>query len=134
MQKVEFVIHGRPYAKKRVRFSRASGRAYDPKSNQSFEQQVGIMAMQHFNKPWEGPIRLTVKATFKVAKSWSKKKTLLLLGGWHTQKPDGDNICKAVMDGLNRIAWGDDAQVAITVVSKQWGDEDGTEVCIESLD
>lgn len=33
-------------------------------------------------------------------KSWSKKKKTLMKGKPHKQKPDVDNICKAVMDAL----------------------------------
>jgi Holliday junction resolvase RusA-like endonuclease len=33
--------------------------------------------------------------------SWSKKKRLLMIGKPHQQKPDGDNLEKAVMDSLH---------------------------------
>ena len=30
---------------------------------------------------------------------------------WHSKKPDIDNLAKAVMDGLNGVAWSDDSKV-----------------------
>lgn len=48
-----------------------------------------------------------------MAKSWPKKKKAEKLGTEHDQKPDIDNMCKAVMDALSKEdkavyrAWGD---------------------------
>jgi len=36
----------------------------------------------------------------------------------HTSKPDIDNVAKAVMDALNKLAWIDDSQVSRLEVSK----------------
>jgi Holliday junction resolvase RusA-like endonuclease len=74
----------------------------------------------------EGPVKLIVMAFFAPPASWSAKKRAAMLGKPHTQRPDADNIAKAVKDGLNRIAWGDDCQVAELSVRKAWGEIDGT--------
>lgn len=37
-------------------------------------------------------------------------------------KPDVDNYAKAVLDGLNGVAWCDDSQVTDLSVSKRWTD------------
>ena len=48
---------------------------------------------------------------------------------WHTCKPDGDNLGKAVLDALNDSGlWRDDAQVAHLTIQKRWaniGEEPG---------
>lgn len=128
-----FTIHGKPFAKQRPRFSRRSGRAYTPSETVSFEQTVGQIAMQHFPQPMTGAVKLTIYATFQPPVSWSKKKTAEHMHRAHTQKPDFDNIAKAICDGLNRIAFADDGQVAECTVRKVWGNEPKTVVMVEAL-
>lgn len=38
-----------------------------------------------------------------------------------TKKPDADNIAKAVLDGLNGVAFVDDSQVVALMVKKTYG-------------
>lgn len=90
--------------------------------------------MQHFAEPMKGPVKVEVLATFQPAKSWSKKKTAEHIGRHHTQKPDADNLMKAILDGMNRIAFDDDAQVAVQHVSKVWGPEARTVVIVTPLE
>jgi Holliday junction resolvase RusA-like endonuclease len=109
------------------------GRAYTPKETVSFERTVASIAAQRFDQPMEGPVRVTVYATFEPAKSWSKKKTAEHINRHHTQKPDGDNIIKAILDGMNRIAFADDSQVAEQYVRKMWGPKAQTVIFVEAL-
>lgn len=126
-------IPGKPFAKQRPRFSRANGRAFTPKETISFERTVGMLAAQHFPKPIEGPVRITIRATFQPPPSWSKKKTAAHLNKPHMQTPDLDNIGKAICDGLNRIAFADDKQVAEMNIRKFWGPVSKTVVIIEAM-
>lgn len=130
---VTFTIHGRPFAKQRPRFSRASGRAFTPAATAAFEGTVGQIAAQHFPQPIAGPVRVTIWATFAPAQSWSRKKRDAHLHRPHTQKPDLDNIQKAILDGLNRIAFADDGQVAEIICRKVWGVTEQTVVTVEAL-
>lgn len=127
---IVFEIPGRPFAKQRPRATRG-GRMYTPEETIAFERTVGQIALQHFPAPMDGPIRVTIRATFKPAKSWSKKKTAEHLNKPHTQRPDVDNCAKAILDGLNRIAWADDSQIAALSVSKIWGPCERTIVQVE---
>ena len=130
---VSFEIPGKPFAKQRPRFSRVSGRAFTPGETVSFERAVGSIAAQHFPHPLTGAIRLTIFAVFEPAASWSKRKTAETLGGHHTQKPDLDNIQKAICDGLNRIAYADDGQIAEIFCTKSWGARAVTRVSVEVI-
>ena len=130
---ITFTIHGKPFAKQRPRFSRRSGRAYTPGETVSFERLVGDVAAEHFPKPMVGPVKLTIWATFQPAASWSKAKTAAALDRPHIQKPDLDNVGKAILDGLNRIAFADDSQVAMIDCRKVWGPEAMTVVTVEAL-
>lgn len=134
MTSVSFTIPGKPYAKKRPRFSRRNGRAFDPAENAAYENTVAQIALPHFQKPLEGPIRVTIYAVFAVPASWSKKKHDAHLHRPHTQKPDFDNIGKAICDGLNRIAWIDDGQVSEATVRKTWGRTSQTHVIVEGAE
>lgn len=129
----EFTIPGKPYGKKRPRFSRKSGRAYDPKGNAETEDSIGVIALPHFPRPLDGPVRVSVVARFCPARSWSKKRRAEALGRPHTQKPDCDNIGKTVLDALNRIAWADDSQAASITISKEWSERDETVVRVEQM-
>lgn len=132
MEAVTFIIPGRPFAKQRPRATRR-GRVYTPEQTVSFERQVGQIAMQHFAAPLSGAVRLSVQAHFKPAASWSRKKVAEHLGRPHCQKPDADNLVKAIWDGLNRIAFADDSQIAECVVRKAWSDFEQTIVTVQPL-
>lgn len=130
---ITFTIPGRPFAKQRPRATR-QGRVYTPKETVSFERTVGQIAALHFKEPIAGPVRVTIRATFQPAASWSKKKTAEHLNRPHTQRPDIDNCQKAILDGLNRIAWADDGQVFEVIASKVWGPEARTVVTVEAVE
>ena len=135
MDAVTFEIYGKPFAKQRPKFSRRGKfvSTYTPKETVSFERTVGMIGSEHFDTPIQGPVRLEVLAIFKPAKSWSKKRRAEAMGQWHTQKPDKDNIEKAILDGLNRIAYADDSQVASGGCDKIWGEIEKTIVTVSSL-
>lgn len=133
---IEVRIPGKPFGKKRHRVGTVGGkaRAFNPAENRSFEQTVAALAQPLFPAPIEGPVKLRIVAIFEIPKSWSKKRQAAAIGGYHTQKPDRDNVEKAVQDGLNRIAWLDDSQVADGRCVKRWGRYAETIVQVEALE
>lgn len=131
-ERVTFTVPGRPFAKQRPRATR-QGRVYTPAETVSYERAVGVIAAQHFPEPLTGPVRLTVWATFACPKSWSKRKLDATIHRPHTQRPDLDNILKAIEDGLNRIAFADDAQIAEIDARKVWGHEGKVVVMVEEI-
>lgn len=133
MTRICLTIPGQPFAKRRHRVSFAQRRTYDHPENSKFEAVVRELAAQHFPAPLLGPVRVEIVATFAPPQSWSKRKVVDHLHRPHTQKPDRDNLEKAVLDGLNRIAFADDAQVADGRTRKVWGPHAQTVVWIEPM-
>jgi Holliday junction resolvase RusA-like endonuclease len=68
-------------------------------------------------------------------KDWSKRKKQLALNGEvkPSVKPDLDNLCKAVLDALNGIAYHDDKQIVELHLSKAYSDHPRTEIKLEEL-
>jgi len=60
--------------------------------------------------------------------SWSKKKKTEYDGKPHQQKPDIDNLCKALLDAI----YNDDAHIHAITLSKLWAYEGAIEVKKES--
>ena len=111
-------------------------RAYTPEKTVAYEGLIALAAQDAMaERPLiEGPVYLHVTAVFPIPPSWTKKRKASLSGSaWHTGKPDGDNIAKAVGDGLNGIAFKDDSQVALCKVLKVYGDKPGLDVIVEAL-
>lgn len=135
MTRITFTIPGKPFAKQRHRVGSFGGRAraFNTKDNERFEAVVRDIAAQQIGEPIAGPVRLYIVATFEPPASWSKKKRAEHLHRPHTQKPDLDNCAKAIKDGLNRIAWGDDSQVADMTCRKVWGITAQTVVSVEPM-
>jgi Holliday junction resolvase RusA-like endonuclease len=119
---VQFVIPGKPLGKQRPRATAMGGHArmFTPKATVSFERVVGEIARPLFDAPINGPVGMSIIAYFQMPKSWTKKQRAALDGTPHTQKPDTSNIAKAIEDGLNRIAYADDSQVASSFTRKLW--------------
>ena len=63
-------------------------------------------------------------AYFPMAKSWSKKKKSLFTGQAHRQKPDRDNVDKAILDAIFK----DDSVISDGRLSKRWDDGAGARI------
>jgi len=64
--------------------------------------------------------KLEVEFHLKMPDSWSKKKKAQMLGKPHKQRPDVDNMCKAIMDCLLK----EDSHIYHINASKYWSEED----------
>lgn len=70
--------------------------------------------------PHGGPVAISVDAVFIPPRSWSKKRQAE--PGPKVSKPDLDNIAKSVCDGLNGLAFADDAQIIRMEAGKRFGE------------
>lgn len=129
---ITFTAYCDPVGKARPRVTR-TGHVYTPKRTTNFEAEIARAARPHFDAPLSAPVRVTIWATFKPAKSWSKAKTASAMHGPHTQKPDLDNVEKAVLDALNGIAFTDDSLVAEKSARKVWGPVARVVVTVEPI-
>lgn len=66
-------------------------------------------------------------AYFMPPKSWSAKRKAEAIGTLHRQKPDRDNIDKAVLDSL----FDRDQAIAAGRIEKRWGESERIEIEIE---
>lgn len=134
---VSFIIKGIPQVKQRPRFAMKKGKvyAYTPKSTASFENLVKLKAEEEFPKPLEGSVRLAIRFYMPRPKRliWKTKPMPEI----HSDKrPDIDNLAKSVIDGLNNVAFIDDAQVADLHITKKYhagNDESKTIIILENV-
>jgi Holliday junction resolvase RusA-like endonuclease len=90
--------------------------------------------------PHDGPVAVTVMAFFRAPKSWPLWKRDALVASpagahsHHTNKPDADNVSKAVLDALNGLAWVDDAQVCSVDTHKHWAIRPHYRIVIQHLE
>lgn len=140
---MNFYINGLPVAQPRAKATIRGKHAgvYTPKTADAWKACVIHAFRLHAGqKIHEGAIRLVLefdlprpKSHFGTGKNADKLKPDA--PKWHTQKPDADNMAKAVMDALTSAgAWTDDAQVAYTITSKRWGLIGGCNCSIERIE
>lgn len=112
-------------------------RAYTPEKTVAYEGLIALAGEKVMDGRdlLLGPLALTVTAIFAQPKGWSKKRCQAALSApeWHVAKPDGDNVLKAVGDGLNGIIWKDDSQLARCVITKAYGETPGLTVEVAPL-
>lgn len=123
---IYFTIPGNPVAQPRVK-ARQAGKfiqVYTPeKKIKPYKDAIKLVASQAMagKPPLEGPIEVCIHFYFDRPKSHTKKQREC---DWHSQKPDIDNLTKAVFDALNEICFQDDSQICLLMVRKEWADGD----------
>lgn len=131
--KVELEIKVKPRPKERPRFY---GHAYTPKRTREYEDLIrGTYAIKT-DKVFDTPIKIEIRACFKIPNGISSVKKYELVGKPCTshRKGDADNIAKAVLDGLNGIAYKDDTIVTDLHISKRWSTEDKLKITISDME
>ncbi len=125
MINISFEIPGPPVGKQRPVFYK--GHAFTPKKTRHYERVVGYAAKSALI-PYDRELyfrkNLTVEITgiYPIPTSISKvKRQLYLEQKIVPSKPDIDNVTKAVLDGLNKVAYYDDVQVHLVTARKLYG-------------
>lgn len=127
---IDFIVQGKPQGKGRHRSAVTSSgklRTYTPQKTVRYEKDIAQAfrieaGSRRLVWPLDRVYHLRVIAYFPVPKSWTKaRKQRAYNRELHpTVVPDGDNILKAVADGLNGLAWQDDRQVTFQEVKKMY--------------
>lgn len=93
-RKYHITIPGRPVPKGRPRLGK-NGNVYTPKKTREYEAFVAWKTKEVVKEPLSGDIAIDIK---------------IYING--NNYPDIDNVCKALLDGMNGNAYEDDRQVA----------------------
>lgn len=130
---VTFTINKVPVPKARPRICK--GHAFTPEKTRSYEAAVRRTYLVNGFPVLEGA--LLVEATFymPIPKRKSKKiKEQMLKGEIRPdKKPDIDNLLKAILDGLNKVAWKDDGQIVALKAEEFYSNKPRTEVLIKEV-
>tara|TARA_R100000655_G_scaffold53757_2_gene91720 strand:+ start:4767 stop:5225 length:459 start_codon:yes stop_codon:yes gene_type:complete len=104
--KIEVEVNGQPQGKGRPRFTKM-GRAYTPQKTKDYERRIQAAAWAAMQKAevkaTDKSVVVRISAQMEIPNSWSKiKKVQAEYNALrHTNKPDLDNIVKAVLDGIS---------------------------------
>lgn len=136
MTVLRFTIPGEVKAWSRAGLGRtASGKPmhFTPKATRRNEAAWAAAAYEALRggAPLEGPLQVFVTARFMPPKSAPKKTLAGMLSGhiFPTRRPDLDNVLKN-LDGLNGVAFRDDAQVVQITAAKVYAESAGVDVTI----
>ena len=130
-------IPGVPRGKGRPKFYRRQDGGvgtYTPETTVSYENLVRFATQEAMRGagPLDGPVALEMFFFLPIPKSAGKKvRADMGAGKVHpAKKPDLDNITKAVLDGMNGVAFHDDAQVVQITALKAYSDRPGAHVVV----
>lgn len=120
-------IYGKPHAKQRPR---VYGRvAFTPQATKDAERAIAICYGSR--KRFTGALSIAIDFYMPTPRSASAKRTEAMEGQPCTARNgDLDNLIKTVLDGLNGIAFIDDAQTCEIKARKFWSSDPRTEVTI----
>lgn len=145
---ITFEVSGDPKAQPRARAfamkmggGKFSARIYDAGTAEGWKGLIAMAARPHApTAPMLGPVSVT--ATFIFArpnKHFMANNPARELRSdaphWHTNKPDRDNLEKALLDSLTQLGsfWRDDTQVCAGEVIKKYGPKAGLSVTIREI-
>ena len=118
MSSLKFRLEIDPRPKQRPRFGR--GRTYTPKETVNYEREINLLSRPHISAPLSGPLALRLVFVYPRLKSARKSQQGRI---WKATKPDASNLAKAVEDGLEGLAYLNDAQLARVEIDKVYGQE-----------
>lgn len=124
MYRYNLEINARPIPKQRPRLSKFA--VYTPKKTADYEKLIAYEWKRRYKDLiLKKAVKLDLLFCFKKAKSCKKD--------YHTQRPDIDNLEKAILDGLNKIAFEDDCQVVEMKSQKVFSDVDKIVITVTEL-
>lgn len=130
--KITLTIPGEPKAKQRPKWFKHG--TYTPEKTVSYESYIKELFATKYPEfmPKETALTLHIYAGLFMAKSTSKKRlTEMKLGIIEpVKKPDVDNLLKAVMDALEKLAYKNDSQICHVVIDKDFSERPRLEITL----
>lgn len=123
--RIEFELNGPPRPKQRPRFNARTKSVHTPEATKKYERAIGNMALVALHKALrkdEG-LKWEMGATYRVVCEFHHKKSL-------SSCPDGDNVTKAVLDGMEGILFTNDRNV-LEVTYMTFPDCDEAKTCVK---
>lgn len=123
---MEFItIWSKPFGKQRPKVNKRFGSIYTPENTRRYEKEVAAAWNRKYKDfKYDENVALEVKviAYFNIPKSYTKKRRQEIIDNnlRPLKKPDGDNIMKVILDGLNGVAFADDKQVTTQQTKKRY--------------
>jgi len=113
----------------------------DPEKVKEYKAYVRLIAAEKLKSkngtfPTRLPVILHLTFYFPIPRSWSKKRQNAARSGQikHTNKPDVDNLVKAIKDALNGLVWHDDSQIVYLFAKKEYSETPGVAVRFSLVD
>lgn len=126
---IEFEVYGEIKGKGRPRFRVVNNKfvhTYTDSATASFENLVKLSYLNSNTQSYMEDEALCCEITVytSIPKSISQKKRVQMLEQKirPTKKPDIDNIQKAILDSLNKVAYKDDSQIVTMIFKKYYGE------------
>jgi crossover junction endodeoxyribonuclease RusA len=122
---ISFFVAGIPQPKGSTRAFVVKGHAVTTSSSRNlkaWELRIAHEAQAAVPEGFcDGESTYEVACSFYFAKPKGHAKRYVY---WHTKRPDVDKLLRAVLDGLTKICWNDDAQVSVVFASKHYSEEE----------
>ena len=136
--KIQFTANVIPHGKQRARTVMRGGYAhsYTPRETVEFEREIGKayrIAARGLVMPENAPLMVDMVFYMPIPQSAGKRLRERLVNRYHTKRGDVDNMVKSVLDGLNSVAYKDDAQVAAIRAEKVYSEDARVEVTIRTI-
>lgn len=113
-----------------------SGHVYTPSDTKAYEQAIRhAWSAEHAAQGFSGAVAVVLQFIFARPKSHYLRGALRPTAPAHfLQVPDLDNVEKAVLDALNKVAYVDDKQIIGKVTLKTWGPENLIRLTVMEVD
>jgi len=131
--KIRLVIKGDPVAKRRPRFVRMNGKVRTYDNQGTAKRTIGLdmlhqLRAQGHLKPLQDNLMIEMRFYTRIPRSWSKKRSMEVLGKPDGRRPDLDNYVKMYADIMNKLLYKDDGQITELWCEKRFSDEPRVEI------
>lgn len=135
--KFELDIVPQPWRRARVARVGRGVRHFQDSATRGYEQAVGLAAKVAMGgrEPFSGAVAGWLTFSMPIPASWSHRKAQDARLGLTLPSvaPDLDNLCKAILDGLNGVVFEDDKQVVKLCLTKRYADKGRVAVSFEEI-